>query len=50
MRHPEDVLSRLRGKEVTIPDLYPIFTGWGDMAVNLCYERLVLLSKQWLQR
>jgi hypothetical protein len=50
MRHRENVLSSLRGNEVTIPDLYPILAGWEGMAINPCYERLVPVSNQWLQR
>jgi hypothetical protein len=50
MMSRDEILSSLRGNEVTIPNLYPILTGWKDADVNPCYQSLVPVANERLQR
>jgi hypothetical protein len=50
MKSRDEILSSLKGTTVTIPNLYSIFTGWKDAEINPCYEGLVPVANERLQR
>ena len=49
MQTRETLLESMKGGQVSIPDLYPIFNGWVPVVVNPYYRKLQSVSDERLE-